>query len=165
MLSILPFQPKPGRKPRKAAPPPTPPMKTPNPQLNEAQACLQEAAAEVEEFKRAANGSITDMMADWVAAQYLMALRHELAAQPPGPARLKLLAQAASVSAALQRGSRAAAKLQLERQQFEFAQQKHKDALEAAKPKYQKYRDPKLPLSDEDRMAIIDKVDEIMGLK
>ena len=131
----------------------------------EIKATVQAVAAEMADLKQTIGGSLTDVMADWVAAQYLLAARKQLAALPEGPERVQLLRQAASDVVALQRGGHLAARLQLDREKLEFERQKHHDALEAAKPKPQTYRDPKLPLSDEDRRAIVDKVDEIMGLK
>ena len=92
-------------------------------------------------------------------------MRQQLANLPDGPERLKLLRQATGDIVALQRGGHSAARLQLDREKLELQLQKHRDALAAAQPKTQKLRDPKLPLSDEDRQAIVDKADEIMGLK
>ena len=131
----------------------------------EIKAMLAEMAAETEELKSAAGGSITDIAADWLAAQYLAAVRQHLATLSDGPQRLKLLRQAAADAVALQRGGHSAARLQLDREKLEFAQQKYRDAIAAEQKKIQKLRDPKLPLSDEDRKAIVDKVDEIFGLK
>jgi hypothetical protein len=42
---------------------------------------------------------------------------------------------------------------------------KYQDAVSAAQKEIQKLRDPKQDLSDDDRKAIVDKVDEILGLK
>jgi len=129
----------------------------------EIKAMLAEMAAETEELKAAAGGSITDIAADWLAAQYLAAVRQQLATLPEGPQRLKLLRQATGDVVALQRGGHSAARTQLDREKLEFARQKHRDAAEQTK--IQKLRDVKLPMTDEDRRAIVDKVDEIMGLK
>jgi hypothetical protein len=133
--------------------------------FDEIKSLLQELAAETEEFKRAAGGSITDVMADWVASQYLLALRQELAALPQGPERFKLLRHASGDVAALQRGGHRTARLQLDREKLELDRQKFKHLTAAAQSETRKMRDPKLPLSDEDRRAIVDKVDIIMGLK
>jgi len=43
--------------------------------------------------------------------------------------------------------------------------QKYKDACTQARAELQKLRDPKQELSDEDRRAIVDHVDKILGLK
>lgn len=42
---------------------------------------------------------------------------------------------------------------------------KYQDAVSAAQKEIQKLRDPKADLSDDDRKAIVAKVDEILGLK
>ena len=126
---------------------------------------LAQVAAEMAEWRGAAGGSISEVAADWVAPHYLVSLRGELATLPPGPERFKLLRLAVGDAVVLQRGGHYAARLQLEREWLELGQQKHRDAVAAAQPESQKRRDPKLPLSDEDRKAIIDKADEILGLK
>ena len=134
------------------------------PGMAELKTMLTEMAAETEELKRAAGGSISDVAADWIAAQYLQVVRQQLAKLPAGPARLKLLRQATSDIVALQRGGHSAARLQLDREKLELQQQKYRDALAAAQSKIQKLRDPKLPLRDEDRLAIVAKMDEIFGI-
>ena len=83
----------------------------------------------------------------------------------PIPERFMLLRLAVGDAVVLQRGGHYGARLQLEREWFELDQQKYRDARAAAQPESQKRRDPKLPLSDADRQAIIDKADEILGLK
>ena len=92
-------------------------------------------------------------------------MREQLAALPAGPERFKLLRLAAGDVVALQRGGHSADRLQLDREKLEFERQKHRDSVAAAQKEIQKLRDPKLPMSDEDRRAIISKIDEIMGLK
>jgi tetratricopeptide (TPR) repeat protein len=42
---------------------------------------------------------------------------------------------------------------------------KYQDAVASAQKEIQKLKDPKADLSDDDRKAIVDKVDEILGLK
>jgi hypothetical protein len=141
-----------------------PPVNAPSAQFNETKALLLELAAETEELKRAAGGSIIELLADWVAQQYLLATRQELANQPAGPERVKLLRQAVDDVAALQRGGRWAAKLKLDREKLAWEQQKHQEALAAQKEPRQR-PDYLRPLTDEERNAILDKADEIMGLK
>jgi hypothetical protein len=136
----------------------------PHPIFAETKAMLADMAAELDEFQRAAGGSVTDFAANWLASQYLLAVRAQAAALPPGPERFKLLQRAVGDVVALQRGGHSAARLQLDREKLELEQQKHRDALAAAKKEIQERRDPKLPMSDEDRRAIVAKVDEIMGL-
>ena len=125
---------------------------------------LAEMKAETEELARTAGGSIADVAADWLAAQYLHSLRLHLATLPEGPERVKLLRQSVCDVVALQRASHSAARLKLERERLDLEQQKHRDALAAAQQEIKQRRDPKLPLSDEDRRAIVAKVDEIFGL-
>jgi hypothetical protein len=139
-------------------------MNEPNPDLDQLKTMLAEMAAETKELKSAAGGSITDVAADWLAAQYLIVLRQHLDSLPAGPERLKPLRQAIGDVAALQRAGHAAARLQLDREKLEHQRQKHRDDLAATQSKGQELRDPKLPLSDEDRKAIVAKVDEIFGL-
>ena len=120
--------------------------------------------AETEDFARAAGGSIADVAADWLAAQYLHSLRLHLATLPEGPERVKLLRQATGDVVALQRANHSAARLRVERERLDLEQQKHRDALAATQQEIKQRRDPKLPLSDEDRLAIVAKVDEIFGI-
>ena len=126
---------------------------------------LTEMAAETEDLKRALGGSVTDVAAGWLTPQYLLAVREQLAALPAGPEQFKLLRLAVGDVVALQRGGTSVARLQLDREKLELDRQKHRDAIAAAQKKIQKLRDVKAPLSDEDRSAIIDKIDEIMGIK
>jgi hypothetical protein len=128
-------------------------------------ALLAELAAETEALKGAVGGSITEVMADWVAAQYFLALRAELAAQPNGPERFALLRQTAGEVAALQHGSQRRTRLQLDREKLELEQEKHRDAkAAAAAPPPRERPDYTRPVTDADRRAIVDKIDEIMGL-
>ena len=135
-----------------------------NAKFAEIKTLLAEMKAEAGELARTAGGSIADVAADWLAAQYLHSLRQHLATLPEGPERVKLLRQSVCDVVALQRASHSAARLKVERERLELQQQKHRDALAAAQPEVPKRRDPKLPLSDEDRRAIVAKCDEIFGL-
>ena len=126
---------------------------------------LTDIAAAKAEWQRAAGGSIGEVAAGWLAPYYLLSVRGQLAALPEGPERFKFLRLAVADAAILQRGGHAGDWLQLERDRLEFFRQKHRDALAAAQSEIQKRRDPKAPLSDADRQAIIDKADEILGLK
>ena len=139
-------------------------MNAPDSNLVEVKAMLTEMAAETEDLKRAVGGSITDVAAGWLTPQYLLAVREQLAALPEGPERFKLLRLAAGDVVALQRGGHSAARLQLDREKLEFERQKHRDAVAAAQKEIQKLRDVKAPMSDEDRLAIVAKIDEIMGI-
>ena len=126
---------------------------------------LTEMAAETEDFEHAAGEAVTDVAAVWLTPEYMLSLRRQLDKQPEGPRRFRLLRLAVNDVVHLQRGGNSSCRLQLDRDRLEFDLQKHRDALAAAEKEVQKLRDPKLPLSDEDRQAIIDKADEILGLK
>ena len=122
-------------------------------------------SAEMAEWKGAAGGSLSEVAAGWLAPHYLAAVRGQLAGLPPGPERFKLLRLAVGDAVVLQRGGHYAARLQLEREWLELDQQKYRDARAAVQQESQKRRDPKLPLSDADRQAIVEKADEILGLR
>jgi hypothetical protein len=140
-------------------------VNAPDPNFAETKTMLAEMSVEMEESKRAAGGSISEVAAGWITPQYLQSMRDQFAALPEGPERFKLLRPAVGDVVALQRGGHSAAWLQLGRERLELEQQKHRDAVAAAQKEIQDRRDPKLPLSDADRQAIVDKADEILGLK
>ena len=106
---------------------------------------LAEMVAETEAFARTAGGAIGDVAANWVATQYLLAVRAELAAAPARPERFKLLRLTVRDTAVLQRGGHSAARLQLARERLQFEQQKHRDTLAAAQAETPKRRDPNSP--------------------
>ena len=126
---------------------------------------LSNMTAEMESWQISAGGSVTEVAAGWLAPHYLSSVNERLTAIPEGPERFKFLRLAVADTAILQRGGHAGGWLQLERDRLEFLRQKHRDTLAAAQTEIRKLRDPKLPLSDADRQAIIDKADEILGLK
>jgi predicted LPLAT superfamily acyltransferase len=126
---------------------------------------LAEMVEETEDYASVADRAVTDVAAVWLTPQYMLSLRHQLADQPEGPRRFRLLRLAVNDVVQLQRGGHSSARIQLDRERLELDRQKRQDALAAAEKKVQKLRDPKLPLSDEDRRAIVDKADEILGLK
>ena len=134
-------------------------------QFAEVKNLLSDIAAEKADWQRAAGESIGEIAAGWIAPHYLSSVRERLIALPEGPERFKLLRLAVADAMDLQRGGHAGDWLQLERDRLEFHRQKHRDTLAAAQTELQKLRDPKLPLSDADRQAIVDKADEILGLK
>jgi hypothetical protein len=140
-------------------------MKPNTPNMPQIKAMLIAMAAETAELQAAVGGALTDVAADWLTPQYLLAVREQLAALPAGPEQFKLLRLAAGDVVALQRGGTSAARLQLDREKLELDRQKHRDAVAAAQKESQRLRDPKPPMSEEDRRAIVDKLDEIFGLK
>jgi hypothetical protein len=140
-------------------------VNAPDSNLAEIKTMLLGMAAETEDLKRAVGGSITDVAAGWLTPQYLLAVREQLAALPEGPERFKLLRLAAGDVVALQRGGHSAARLQLDREKLELERQKYQDALAKARAELQKLREPKKEWSEADCRALVDKVDEILGLK
>ena len=66
---------------------------------------------------------------------------------------------------ALQRGGYWAPRLQIEREKLEFERTKHRETFAAAHPEPGKRPDYERPLTDAERLAIVDKVDEILGIK
>ena len=138
----------------------------PNPEPNDRmETMLSKMTAQMATWHRAAGGAITEVAAGWLAPHYLSSVQERLAALPEGPERFKFLRLAVADAALLQRGGHAGDWLQLELDRLEFFRQKHRDILAAAQTAIQKLREPKAPLSDADRQAIIDKADEILGLK
>jgi hypothetical protein len=136
------------------SPDPKPPS---NPRNAETVSALREMTAEAAELKQATGGSITDTVADWLAPQYLLAAREKLTATE-GTGRFEVWRMFVQDWAMLQRGNHSAARLQLDREKLELARRQ----IEQTKEK--KLRDVKAPMSDEDRRAIVAKIDEIMGI-
>jgi hypothetical protein len=142
-------------------------------EANEIGSAMAVAAALAKDWKLAAGGPIPEVMAGWMGPHYLFETRKEFAALPPdGPDRLKLLRQMAGDIVALQCGGHwvprlelETRKLELEREKFEFEKEKHRQALVAGQSPPPKERDCFRPLTDAERLAIIDKADEILGLK
>jgi hypothetical protein len=85
----------------------------------EALRALREMTAEAKEFQQAAGGSVTDTVAAWLAPQFLLAMREKLAATGAN-GRLEVLWTFLHDRTALRRGDHAAARLQLDREQFDW---------------------------------------------
>lgn len=128
---------------------------------------MQNVTLEIADWSAAAGdkGSFTDILADWSAPQYLLAARRELAASPESAHQLKVLRHMIRDAVALQKGGYWTPRLNLDRERLALEQEKLKLAREIAIPKIKKRKDVTLPLTDKERLAIIDKVDEVMGLK
>ena len=75
--------------------------------------------AEAADLKRAAGGSITDAVPDWLAPQYLLAAREKLDGTK-GARRFEILRAFVQDWAMLRRGDHSAARLQLDREQFDW---------------------------------------------
>jgi hypothetical protein len=129
----------------------------------EVKAMLQDMAAEAADLKQAAGGSVTDSVAGWLAPQYALAARKQLSTASD-PEHLQILRTFVQDWTMLRRGDHSAARLQLDREKLELELKKHSDAMAQAQKEIQKLRDVKAPLSDADRLAIVDKIDEIMGI-
>ena len=57
----------------------------------EVKAMLAEMVEETEDYASVADRAVTDVAAVWLTPQYMLSLRHQLADQPEGPRRFKLL--------------------------------------------------------------------------
>lgn len=94
-------------------------MSTPGSNLAETKSLLLGMVAEAADLKRAAGGSITDAVADWLAPQYLLAAREKLSGAE-GVRRWEILRAFVQDWAMLRRGEHSAARLQLDREQFDW---------------------------------------------
>lgn len=83
--------------------------------LVETKAALVAIAAEAEELRQAVGGSITDAVAGWLAPQYALAAREQLAALE-GEDRLKVLREFVRDWALLRHGEQTAERLRIERE-------------------------------------------------
>ncbi len=105
-------------------------MSRPTANRAEALNAVREMAAEARELQAAAGGSVTDAVAGWLAPQYLLAAREKLAAAD-GAGRFDVLRTFVQDWHLLRRGDLAAARLQLEREQFAALQQQREADKEA----------------------------------
>ena len=94
-------------------------MNAPNSNLAETKSLLLGMVAEAADLKRAAGGSITDAVADWLAPQYLLAGREKLSGTD-GAARWEILRSFVQDWAMLRRGEHSAARLVLDRERLAF---------------------------------------------
>lgn len=86
--------------------------------LSETKATLVAIAAEADELKHAVGGSITDVVAGWLAPQYALAARKQLA-ELEGEDRLKLLRAFVQDWALLRHSDQTAERLRIERERLE----------------------------------------------
>jgi hypothetical protein len=86
-----------------------------DPAFAETKAALVAIVAEADELKHAVAGSITDAVAAWLAPQYALAAREQLAALE-GEGRLKLLRAFVQDWALLRHGDQTAERLRIERE-------------------------------------------------
>jgi hypothetical protein len=87
--------------------------------LAETKSLLLNMMAEAADLKRAAGGSITDTVADWLTPQYLLAAREKLAGSE-GTRRWEILRAFVQDWTMLRRGEHSAARLQLDRERLAF---------------------------------------------
>jgi len=80
---------------------------------------LTEMVAEAQDLRQAAGGSVTDAVADWLAPQYLLAVREKLSGTH-GAQRWEILRAFAQDWALLRRGEHSAARLQLDREELDW---------------------------------------------
>ncbi len=92
-------------------------MSQPNARQIAALAALRELAAEARELQAAAGGSVTETVAAWLAPQYLLAAREKLSGAT-GADRFNVLRTFLQDWSLLRRGDQAAARLQLDREEF-----------------------------------------------
>jgi hypothetical protein len=83
--------------------------------LTEAKAALLAMAAEAGELQQAVGGSVTDAVAGWLAPQYALAAREQLA-ELEGADRFKLLRAFVQDWALLRHGDQTAERLRIERE-------------------------------------------------
>jgi hypothetical protein len=88
--------------------------------LAEAKAALVAIAAEAEKLQQTVGGSITDAVAGWLAPQYALAAREQLA-KLEGADRLELLRVFVKDWALLRHGDQTAERLRIEREWLEVA--------------------------------------------
>jgi hypothetical protein len=108
---------------------------------------------------------LTDQMAVLMATRYLVALRQMAGKNPDDESSFKGMRELCHDLVALRRGDHSAARLKMEQERLELELQKYQDTVAKVREQIQKFRDPKQSLNDEDRKAIVEKVDEILGLK
>jgi len=82
----------------------------------------QEMAAETGEFQMAGAPPLTDQMAGWVTAHYLMAIRKLVEKNKGGEPDLKVLREFCHDVVALRRGDHSAARLKIEQERLERLQ-------------------------------------------
>jgi hypothetical protein len=102
-----------------------------NRRIAETLSALREMLAEARKLKAVAGGSVTDAMAAWLAPQYVLAVRGQLATLPDGQERLKVLRLAANDLAALRRGDHSADRLVLDRERLALDRFRIRSATEA----------------------------------
>lgn len=94
-------------------------MSAPGSKLADARTLLRAMVAEAQDLKQAADGSVTDAVAAWLAPQYLLAAQAKLSANA-GAGRFEVLRTFLHDWALLRRGDHSAARLQLDREELDW---------------------------------------------
>ncbi len=94
-------------------------MSPSGPALAETKSLLAGMAAEAADLRQAVGGSVTDTVAGWLAAQYASAAQQKLAGAD-GARRWDILHAFVQDWSLLRRGDHSAARLQLDREQFDW---------------------------------------------
>ncbi len=92
---------------------------------------LTQIASEAAELKAAVGGGLTDVVADWLAPQYAVAAREQLANAVDAEARWKVLRMVSGDLSALRRGDHCAERLRLERERLNLLREQWQKDKEA----------------------------------
>src|SRR6267142_6717763 len=92
---------------------------------------LRQITAEAAELKDASGAALTDVVADWLVPQYVVAGREQLAAHPTGEEHWKVLRMMAGDLSALRRGDHCAERLRLERERLNLLREQLQKTKEA----------------------------------
>jgi hypothetical protein len=140
--------------------------------------------AEAKELSQAADGALTDNLAIWTAGRYAIAARKLAAESKNGAVDWRLLRGLCHDLVDLRRGDHSAESLRIERERLEMERAEKKEDLEKLCREWAKENQEKIcegfmsqkqkidelrrvmfgELPDEARQAIVNKVDEVMGL-
>ncbi len=150
----------------------------------EAMAEVRCVVAEAKELSQAAAGAITDNLATWMAARYAIAIRRLAAEKKNGELDSNQLRVLCHDLVDLRRGDHRAESLRIEREWLEMERAEKKEDLEKLCREWANENQEKIcegfmtreqkidelrrvmfgDLPDDERTAIVEKVDEIMGL-
>jgi hypothetical protein len=103
---------------------PARPPEAPMNQANDSQELLRDMAALTQASRRTVNGSVTDVVGGWLAAQYAGTIHAELAGAA-GPRRWEILRACVQDWTKLRRGDHVSARLQLARDQLDWKRVKN----------------------------------------
>jgi hypothetical protein len=109
---------------------PTPSREAAANQPNTPQELLRDMAALTQAAQEAVNGSVTDVVGGWVAAQYAGTIRTELAGAE-GARRWELMRACVQDWTKLRHGDQVSARLQLAREQLDWSRAKNQFRKEA----------------------------------